>query len=454
MNIVQKVLLFFLPFITPFSSAYFEKYFNIRNLPMEDGTTNFTYDGAAGAALSIYCYKGKPKHLIHIFESVKFELNITTDDFVQYQGHTAAEVKKHYEERRSIFSWMHMFASSKKRIISVNAFNQSCIGIDANHHYIINLRIIRIDFWRVVLMFLGFATFLTARALSEQQLFYYVFGTFLGIVFSVFTALYWISKLFPKKNYVMLGSLCGGAAMGVFFLNMVWDNAQLLIVAYHTYVFWYIFITGTISFLVCYYFGPLTNPRSKSVIKWILQILASVSIYFASDLTEVCVAIIIGLIIVFYLARRTWYAAKRCWRIRFPRPRVLLTQEQLAAVTLAATRQGLSDMQNSLINSPATLIKQLSRLTNLRPFVNFLAGGPPIPPEQVNEHASAATFDYPGDDETDDDDQQDNAAREPINPPIGWRPAVVGRRPVQQRRVTPPQPQQRAQRYEFSDDED
>lgn len=147
--------------------------------------------------LQIYCYAGKPKHPLYTFQTVNLDLEIVNDDFVQYDGNTPDEVNDHYESQRSIFSWTHLLSTNKKKQVRMNPFNQTCIGVETAHPYKIHLRLIRIDFWKVLLMLTGIFFFLKAYRLSEAPVFYYTGGVVFGIVCSLFLVVYFLGKLLP-----------------------------------------------------------------------------------------------------------------------------------------------------------------------------------------------------------------------------------------------------------------
>lgn len=98
---------------------------------------------------------------------------------------------------------------------------------------------------------------------------------------------------------MMYGVMLGGWTLGIYFIQMLLENIQVILLTYQTYVFWYIVGTGFCSFVVCYRMGPPKNQRSKDLIKWGLQLLASVMIFYSSHYREASVAL---MIIVW-----TWY---------------------------------------------------------------------------------------------------------------------------------------------------
>lgn len=150
--------------------------------------------------LQIYCYGGKTKHLAYTFQTVNLDLEIGNDDFVQYDGGAPEEVHSHYENQRTIFTWMHLLSANKKRQVRMNPFNQTCVGVETAHPYRIHLHLIRVDFWKVACMAIGIAVFLSATRLSEAPIFYYVGGVAIGILCSIFLIVYYVGKFVPKVS--------------------------------------------------------------------------------------------------------------------------------------------------------------------------------------------------------------------------------------------------------------
>ena len=63
-----------------------------------------------------------------------------------------------------------------------------------------------------------------------------------------------------------------GWSMSFWLAQVLWGNAQMIVLQYKDWVLWYILITSLISFGICYRFGPVTNTRTKKIIQWFLQV--------------------------------------------------------------------------------------------------------------------------------------------------------------------------------------
>lgn len=149
--------------------------------------------------LQIYCFRGQNKSITALFQSLRFTIDIDNDDFVQFEGDSAEEVQTHYENQRTIFSF-NVMNSGKKKLIKIDPFNQTCIGIETAHKYTVNLNLVRIDLGRIILLGVGLVLFFYAKTLSQTPLFYYLTGICLGIFASFLVLVYFSSKIIPKVS--------------------------------------------------------------------------------------------------------------------------------------------------------------------------------------------------------------------------------------------------------------
>lgn len=149
--------------------------------------------------LQIYCFRGKNKSIPALFQSLRFLINIDNDDFVQFEGCTPEEVQTHYDNQRTIFSF-NVMNVGKKKLIKIDPFNQTCIGIETAHKYTVHLHLIRTDFSKIILLVVGLLLFFYAKTLSQTPLFYYLTGICLGIFASFLVLVYFSSKIIPRVS--------------------------------------------------------------------------------------------------------------------------------------------------------------------------------------------------------------------------------------------------------------
>lgn len=111
----------------------------------------------------------------------------------------------------------------------------------------------------------------------------------------------------------MFGMLFGGWAVGIYFIRVIFENLHTIFVVYQTYVFWYVIVTGFLSFVICYRMGPPQNQRSKDLIKWGLQLAANIMIFYSSSYHEASVCIMIVTICSYYFPVTIIYSIRRLW---------------------------------------------------------------------------------------------------------------------------------------------
>lgn len=118
---------------------------------------------------------------------------------MQYEGDSPEVVKEQYDNQRTVFSFSIM-NTSKRRTIKISPFNRTCLGIETAHKYTVQLKVIRMDFWRIIMLGVGLALFVNAHKLSQTPLFYYLSGIIIGIFASFLVLVYFLSKFFPRVS--------------------------------------------------------------------------------------------------------------------------------------------------------------------------------------------------------------------------------------------------------------
>ncbi|CAO1405251.1 unnamed protein product [Diamesa hyperborea] len=325
----------------------------------------------------IYCYAGGAKEFLHMFHSINLKIEIERDDYLSYAGKSKEDVEIARENHKSIFSF-NFLTRNKKRDIKLNPFNQSCIGIETGNEYKVFLSLIRMDLTKLTLLFFGIILFFSSAKLSKNSLFFYMTGVLLG-VFASFLILIWLcSKLIPKKP-LMYGVLASGWTLAFYFANMIFENIQPILITYQSYVLWYILGTGSISFIVCYQMGPPKNERSKDLLKWGLQLISLISIFFSSELYEATI-IIIGSLIFLYYFPLSWFGhfgfggIHALWFRRFPSKRRLLSEEEYQEQGRIETEKALKELREYVSSPKCKQWKVVSQLRQPSRFASFVEG--------------------------------------------------------------------------------
>lgn len=147
--------------------------------------------------MNIYCYKGQEKDPTKMLQSITLNIEIDSDSFNLFRGGSVTEVDEAYKSHNSIFSF-NLLSRNKKRIMNLNPFNKTCIGVESAEEYTVKLNLIRLDLVKFALLFGGIFLFFAAGRLSRNDAFFYLSGISLGNVASILILVWFVSKLFPK----------------------------------------------------------------------------------------------------------------------------------------------------------------------------------------------------------------------------------------------------------------
>ncbi|XP_053698258.1 nuclear envelope integral membrane protein [Sabethes cyaneus] len=377
-----------------------------------DGVVTYKPDRSSiyRPGLRTYCYRGREKHAGHLFESIILHFDCDHDDFNQYEGGTPEEVRAHHETEQSLFSF-NLLSNNRKRVIKLDPFNQSCIGVVSSEEYSVRLNLIRIDFWRVLLLAAGVFVFLSAARLSENALFYYICGVGMGVFASFLVVVYMASKLFPRKP-MMYGVMLGGWTLGIYFAQLLFDNVRLIFVTYQVYVFWYILTTGFISFVICYRMGPPKHQRSRDLIKWSLQLVALAAIFFSSAYREATTGLCIAIAIFYYFPRSVLLKVRAIYRRRFPPKQRLLSNEEYYEQGVRETTKALEELR-AYCSSPQC--KQWSTMLKLKDparFASFMEGSSHLMDDEILEYETSNAHMDISDDEDEKGDERRQGGNE------------------------------------------
>lgn len=377
--------------------------------------------GYAVTKMNTYCYKGREKDLSVLLQSIILQIDIDFDDFNYFSGHTPTDVENAHHEHKSIFSF-NLLSRSKKRVINLDPFNQTCIGVETAEEYHVLLSIIHLDLFKLALLAGGLFVFFSASKLSRNSAFYYLSGVLLGNSASILVLIWFISKLIPKKP-LMYGALISGWSLAAYFAQIVFENIQPLLLAYHKYVAVYVLVTSCLSFGVCYYKGPPKHERSKNLIKWGLQLVSLICIFFSSEFREATIAIIGASIVLYYFPTGFfsfgifgWF--RRIWRSKFPEKRKLISKEEFEEQGRIETEKALKELRE-YVKSPKCkdqwkLVMNLSQPTR---FASFVEGDQHLTMDETMEYDNTQMeLSEDSSDETSDEIEESLAVDEDLVP--------------------------------------
>ncbi|KAF5299263.1 hypothetical protein FQA39_LY02436 [Lamprigera yunnana] len=350
------------------------------------------------AQLEIYCYSGKPKSLIYMWQSVFLEMTLDSENYNYYEGGTPSIVNEKYIQHHS--SWSINLFSWKQKTIKINPFNKTCIGIETREPYRLLLHVIRVDYWKILSLVIGLILFFNASRLSRNILFYYICGVSFGICASFLILIYFLSKLFPRRP-VMYGIALCGWTIGVYILELLRENIRTIIYVYYDYVIWYGVITGIISFLVCYKWGPVTNVRTKNIIKWSLQGLGLIAVFNSTRFQEAAMAQIVLVIALYNFPTRWFYKSKSYWKKKFPPKVRCLTNEEYYEEGVRETTNALTNLKLYCSSRNCNQWKTALNLKDVKRFASFMEGNSHLSDEEIMDYESSMLVTDITDDEED-----------------------------------------------------
>ncbi|CAG9815735.1 unnamed protein product [Phaedon cochleariae] len=387
-------VIFTLVFVSSGSSAN-----EISNVHVLDPGETFHFNSKGPIHLEIFCYKGKPKNIIYIWQTIILQLIHHTDDFSMFEGFDPGDVKKQYAEKQSFWS-INIF-SPRQRSMKLNPFNTSCVGIESRETYTVKLNVIVIDFWKVSLLIVGLFLFLSAETLSKNVIFHYICGVSVGITASLLILIYLVSKIFPRKPF-MYGIIGCGWTVVIYALQLIWANMQTILTGYKLFVVWYIIGTGLLSFIFCYRWGPVENKRTINLIRWSMQLLGLVTIFNSSHYQEAAMGQIVTLLIAYNMPQKWVVKPKMYWRRKFPPKIPLLTEDEFHQQAVRETAKALEELRKFCASPECNQWKTVTKLKNVKRFASFVEGNSHLSDEEILEYETSVQGEIT-DDEHDDE---------------------------------------------------
>lgn len=344
----------------------------------------------------------------NFLQSIVFSVDIDNDEFSLFYGNSPKTVQQAYDDHRSLFSF-NWFSSSKKRIMNLNPFNKTCIGLKSAEPYTISLNQIQVDPTKLLFLIGGNLLFFMSGPLSHNSLFFYISGISVGNIASLIVLIWFFSKLFPRKPF-MYGILATGWGLVAYIGNFLFENVQTILMTYSHIVIMYILITSFLSFGICYYKGPPKQQKSKNLIKWTLQIAGLVFIFFSSDFKEASIGAILISIFLYYFPSGIFNRIQKIYRRRFPKPRKLLTKEEFEEQGRIETEKALAELREYL-KSPKcktqwSLVKNLSQPIR---FASFVEGDDHVTLDETLQYDSIMNNVDTSDDEESSDEFSDES---------------------------------------------
>lgn len=326
------------------------------------------------SSLRVYCFHGLNKRFFYLWHSVFFNLSKIPDDLEVFIGRNESDVvSKMSETKQSFLSFWWSVAVWKKGFIPVAPFHLSCVGISTVEPYALRL-CWKVEFFRVVLFISGIFLFFKAKVLSRHIAFYYSIGISVSLVASIALAVLILHRFIPfRRGFYFL--LFISTTTSVAILEYMVRHIESLLFERQTLLITYIAVVSSISFAVLYYYSPRAlNTRSYNLIQWGLQVIALLSIFFASQIPEVAVLTVLGILLAYNFPRVVIYRCRAYWHRWFPKPRRYVNEEEYREIVAEATRTALEDLREYCRSPECRSWKLVARLKSPTRFASFVEG--------------------------------------------------------------------------------
>ncbi|CAE1312431.1 Nuclear envelope integral membrane protein 1 [Acanthosepion pharaonis] len=326
-----------------------------------------------------FCYPGETRDLYKLWLYPVLRLHISNDDYTLSFGSNAREVAKSSSQFTINLLRTKLFQSKE---ISLTPFNVTCVGITTQSEFTVQLKVKWIEIWLVASLVFGIVLFFSAKKWSQNSSLHYLTGTVLGIGFSVLIILVLISRFIPKKPFTAL-FLFSGISGVLFSFHWLYSNLYSISTEYWMGILIYLLSSGSISFLLSYRFGPVTDPRSMNIISWMLQILGLVFIGIGTQIPEVSTAVIIIVLSIYnrpkWIGRLMTFLSFRF----FPPKRKLLTEEEYIAQGVIETKKALEELREFCRSPKCAPWQVINTMQSPKRFTSFILGGSHITDDEL-----------------------------------------------------------------------
>lgn len=356
----------------------------------------------------IYCYAGNDKSILNIFQTITVDLIIEkTDDFIVYQAVDQYIVEEQMLSDEAILSLNKIISYIwKRKDFKLDPFQPSCFSIKTSADFKIIIHSIALDIKRLAMFIVGIFLFGYSARLSHNSLFYYLCGVIVGVTASFVIIILLISRLIPKKR-MMVGYLGASCMLSLYAIQMLIENLNMILILYYKYILGYIVFSMLVSFVVCYRYGPVTNPRSIDLIRWTLQLIGLALVISCSFHLEAMVFVDILSILLYYTKFSLPFGLLPK---SIPKPQ-LLSEDEYIQQSLIETPKALEELRKYCKSPNCDAWKVVSRLHNPKIFAEFMETSAHVSTEAVNEHEKELEdydTEYNEESESEDDNLSDD----------------------------------------------
>jgi len=262
-----------------------------------------------------------------------------------------------------------------------------------NHTVDVNVERKGLDTVGVVLFLCGIMLFNMARTLSRSTMFHYTSGASMGIMMSFMVLLILLYKLLPYKK-VIGASMATGFSITVYFMEYVWNKLLDVAITYPYHTATFCSISGLVSVVLMYYFGPPSHERSFNLIQWFLQLVAVYLIYQSSYCKEFVITVIVLVAISQFISfTRLLYKlfmhllprSVNLW-LSAPPQRRLLSLEEYQQQGVIETEKALKELAAYCSSPKCNSWEVVSKLKTPKKFAEFLQSGDQFTTDELDAY--------------------------------------------------------------------
>lgn len=342
------------------------------------------------------CYTGRNQFSL---ESLKYAWTDTTfavsapetADFTIIKGHNYTVIKDAFETSLFDFFWSSVdtLLLHNSSSVGVPTFQPQCVGVKYNGKTGLHAKMCiteRVHLRHPLLLVSGTVLFFLAPNLCQNIALQYSTGTALGVVASLLILIYIISRMVPGKKAGAFAFLAFGWSTVAYMLSMVWGSLLDTMVNHWQSVLAYVVVSGLISFAYCYWRGPVTSPRSLTIMQWTIQLVAVTMLYFSFQ-CELLALPTIALVLSVYNCPKfviDWLRFKKyLW---FPPKRRLLSLQEYKKQGEVETAKALEELREFCKKGDNSWDK-VARLRHPKRFMKFLRGEHHVSSSNILEYS-------------------------------------------------------------------
>ncbi|KAF7245048.1 Nuclear envelope integral membrane protein 2 [Varanus komodoensis] len=346
---------------------------------------------------SCFCYVPNGAiHLKNIWSTIQVKINCTeVFEVVSITEELNCQDSEHlFAFLKCLINNVWQMGASKEIIMTVNLYgSKTCFQVQPLKKvlYTVNTQQKMLDLRLFLLFIAGGLLFHFARNLSRSIVFYYSAGTAFGILVTLAFLLLMLKRFIPKlSTFWILMSGCWFSTLYIFYtwkddLKWLWYNST-------HYVLGYILILGSVSFALCYMYGPLNSETSRNLLMWTLQLLGLIFIYFGMAIPQVAYAVIAAMVgskFLHYPLKVFRYTVRKgtcLFRSKKAEFRYL-TEDEYQEQGETETIKALEELRTFCRSPNFPTWMAVVRLRSPQKFANFVLGCPHVSPEEMTNHA-------------------------------------------------------------------